>query len=53
MLLLVGICKAYVHHVPLCVGGSKGKAGIYLKYYAENRDTFEMYLRKVMYIIGG
>ena len=31
-------------YVPLCVGGSKGKAGIHLKYYLENRDTFEMYL---------
>ena len=42
-----------VIYVPLCVGGSKGKAGIHLKYYPENRDTFEMYPGKVMHIIGG
>ena len=40
-------------HVPLCVDGSKGKAGIHLKYYPEKRDTFEMYPGKVMHIIGG
>ena len=40
-------------YVPLCVDRSKGKAGIYLKYYPENRDTFEMYPRKVMHMIGG
>ena len=40
-------------HVPLCVGRSKGKAGIHLKYYPENRDAFEMYPRKIMHIIGG
>ena len=34
--------------VPLCVSGSKGKAGIQLKYIPEKRDTFEMYPRKVM-----
>ena len=39
--------------VPLCVGGSKAKAGIQLKYIPEKRDTFQMYPRKVMYIIGG
>ena len=36
----------------LC-GGSKGKAGMHLKYYPENRDTFEMYPGKVMHMIGG
>ena len=40
-------------YVPLCVGGSKGKVGIHLKYYPENRDTFEMYPEKVMHMIGG
>ena len=40
-------------YVPLCVGGSKGKVGIHLKYYPENRDTFEMYPGKVMHTIGG
>ena len=30
------------HYVPLCMGGSKGKAGIHLKSYPDNRDTFEM-----------
>ena len=39
-------------HVPLCVGGSKEKAGIHLKYYPESRDTFEMYPGKVMHMIG-
>ena len=41
-----------VDYVPLCVGRSKGKAGMHLKYYPENRDTFEMYPGKVMHIIG-
>ena len=40
-------------YVPLCVGRSKGKVEIPLKYYPENRDTFEMYPGKVMHIIGG
>ena len=40
-------------YVPLYVGGSKGKAGINLKYYSENSNTFEMYPGKVMHIIGG
>ena len=40
-------------NVPLCVGRSKRKAGIHLKYYPENRDTFEMYPRKVMHMNGG
>ena len=40
-------------YVPLCVGGSKGKAGIHLTYYPESRDTFEMYPGKVMHMIGG
>ena len=39
--------------VPLCVGRSKGKAGIHFKYYTENRDTFQMYPGKVMHMIGG
>ena len=30
------------------MGGSKGKAGIHLKYHPENKDTFEMYPGKVM-----
>ena len=35
-------------------GRIKGKkAGIHLKYYPENRDTFEMYPGKVMHMIGG
>ena len=34
-------------------GRIKGKAGIHLKYYPENRDTFEMYPGKAMHIIGG
>ena len=33
----------YIIYVSLCVGGLKGKAGIHLKYYPGNRDTFEMY----------
>ena len=41
------------NYVPLCVGGSKVKAETHLKYYPENRDTFEMYPGKVMHIIGG
>ena len=40
-------------NVPLCVSGSKGKTGIQLKYILEKRDTFEMYPRKFMHIIGG
>ena len=44
---------AYIYtYVPLCVGGSKRKAGIHLKYYPESRDTFEMYPGKVMHMIG-
>ena len=42
-----------IANVPLCVGGSKGKVGIHLKYYPESRDTFEMYPGKVMHMIGG
>ena len=34
------------------MGGSKGKAGIHLKYYPESRDAFEMYSGKVMHMIG-
>ena len=33
----------------LCVGRSKGNAGIHFK-YPKNRDTFEMYPRKVMHM---
>ena len=52
-LLLVSFRLQYIYiYVPLCVGGSKGKAGIHLKYYPENRDTFEMYPGKVMHMIG-
>ena len=40
-------------YVPLCMGGSKGKAGIHLKHYPKNRDTFDMYPRKIMHMIGG
>ena len=43
----------YIIYIPICVGGSKGKAGIHLKYYPENRDTFEMYPGKVMHMISG
>ena len=44
-----------VHHnnVSLCVGRSKGKAGIQLKCIPESRNTTEMYPGKVMHIIGG
>ena len=35
------------------MGRSKGKAGTQLKYIPEKRDTFEIYPRKVMHIIGG
>ena len=48
----INLIMAYCNNVPLCMGGSKGKAGIHLKYYPENRDTFEMYPRKVMHMIG-
>ena len=41
------------HYVPLCLGGSKGKTGIHMKYYPENRDTFEMYPGKVIHMIDG
>ena len=41
------------YNAPLCMGRSKGKAGIHLKYYPENRDTFEIYPGKVMHMIGG
>ena len=52
--VLIRMLHMYVcTYVPLCVGGSKGKAGIHLKYYPENRDTFEMYPGKVMHMIGG
>ena len=40
-------------HIPLYMGGSKSKARILLKYYLENRNTFEMYPGKVMNITGG
>ena len=40
-------------NVPLCMGRSKEKAGIHLKYYPDNRDTFEMYHGEIMHIIGG
>ena len=42
----------YIINASLCVGGSKGKAGIPLK-GAEKRNTTEMCPRKVMHIIGG
>ena len=42
----------YIVYIPLCVGGSKGKAGTQLKYIPEKMDTFEMYPRKIMHIIG-
>ena len=52
---LVTRCWLYIicTYVLLCVGRSKGKAGIHLKYYPKNRDTFEMYPGKVMHMIGG
>ena len=37
----------------LCVGGSKGKAGMQLKSIPEKRDATEMYPGKVMHMIGG
>ena len=37
--------------VSLCVGRSKGKAGI--KCIPEKRDATEMYLGKVVHVIGG
>ena len=49
-------------HIHMCVcvyvcitlhGQIKGKAGIHLTYYSENRDTFEIYPGKVMHMIGG
>ena len=43
-------------HKTLCTtlhGQINGKAGIHLKYYPENRDTFQMYPGKVMHMIGG
>ena len=45
--------QIYITNVPLCMGKSKGKAGIHLKYYPENRDTFQMYPGKVMHILIG
>ena len=39
-------------YVPLCMGGSKGKAGMQLKYIPEKRDTTEMYPGKLMHITG-
>ena len=39
-------------NVSLCVGESKGKAGIQLKSIPE-RDATEMYPRKVMHMIDG
>ena len=53
ILLCVPLCWGCYLHAPLCVGRSKGKAGIHLKCYPENRDTFEIYPRKVMHMIGG
>ena len=47
------VCTYVCRYVPLCVGVPKGKAGIHLKYYSENRDAFEMYPGKVMHMIGG
>ena len=47
------LCILIAIYVPLCVGRSKEKAGIHLKYYPENRDTFEMYPGKVIHIIAG
>ena len=43
--------RALLYYVPLCVGGSKGKAGIHLKYYPERRDAFEMYPGKSMHML--
>ena len=51
--IYICICMHTHMHVPLCAGRSKGKAGIHLKYNPEKRDTFEMYLGKVMHMIGG
>ena len=46
-MILVKYLTAYV---TLCVGVSKGKAGIQLKCIPEKKDTTEMYPRKVMHI---
>ena len=51
--LLLRVLIDLIKNVSLCLGGSKGKAGIQLKYIPENRDTTEMYPRKVMHVIGG
>ena len=40
-----------IKYVSFCVGGSNAKAGIHFC-IPENRDTTEMYPRKVMHIIG-
>ena len=45
--------KLHMYNVSLCVGGSKGNAGIQLISIPEKRDATEMYPGKVMHIIGG
>ena len=50
--MCVCVCVCVCMYVPLCVGRSKGKAGMHLKYYPENRDTFKMYPGKVRHLIG-
>ena len=40
-------------YVSLCVGRSKGQAGIQLKCIPGKRNTTEMYPGTVMHIIGG
>ena len=47
------MCVCVCVCVSLCVCGSKGKAGIQLKYISEKRDTTDTCPGKVMHIIGG
>ena len=52
----VSCALKFMLYILICItlcGRVKGKAGIHLKCYPENRDTFEMYPGKVMHMIGG
>ena len=53
MYVCVYVCMYVCMHISICVGGSKGQAGIKLKCIPGNRATTEMYPEKVMHIIGG
>ena len=37
-------------YVPLCVGRSKGKAGLQLEYIPKQRDTNKLYPGKVLHM---